>query len=370
MPHLLVVLLLLLTAGSARATGIDGLAFVPSRLASEVAVIDTRSGGVVRRLPTGSPPLHAAVSDSLRRVITTSWRGNTVNLIDPDGLLPIERIPIGVRPDGIELDPSGRLLAVSSFESDTVALVDLEARRPLAVLDGFASPHHLTFAPDGRRLYVSNLAANHVSVVDVAALATVAPIVLGPLEEDLGGVSNLTVTPDGRRLLATVGNGDRLAVVELPDGQVRDWVRVGDLPWRAFPTMDGRRIIVPNNGDGTASVLDGETMAELARIPVGGDISSVNTAWFETIGLVFSRDARKVTMIGLDRGERLGDIQLPGTPEAAVVSEDGSRLFVALSDEGAVAVIDVRERRLSSLIGDVVRRPWSVQIAGSLNYCR
>ena len=39
-------------------------------------------------------------------------------------------------------------------------------------------------------------------------------------------------------------------------------------------------------------------------------------------------------------------------------------------DAGAVAVIDVRERRLSSVIGDVVRRPWSVQIAGSLNYCR
>ena len=39
-------------------------------------------------------------------------------------------------------------------------------------------------------------------------------------------------------------------------------------------------------------------------------------------------------------------------------------------DGGAVAVVDVSERRLSSLIGDVVRRPWSIQIAGSLNYCR
>lgn len=369
MPQLL-ALILLLTAMSAQAAGIDGLAFVPSRLAPEVAVIDTRSGGVVRRLPTGSPPLHAAVSDNLRRVVTTSWRGNTVNLIDPDGILPIERISIGVRPDGIELDSTGRLLAVSSFESDQVSLVDLEAQRELAVLDGFASPHHLTFAPDGKRLYVSNLAANHISVVDVPAGATVEPIVLGQPEEDLGGISNLTVTPDGRRLLATVGNGDRLAVIDLPGGQVTAWTRVGELPWRAFPTMDGRRVIVPNNGDGTASILDGETMRELARIPVGGDISSVNTAWFESIGLVFSRDTRKATLIDLDRGESLEGIALPGTPEAAVVSDDGSRVFVALSDEGAVAVIDVRERRLSAVIGDVVRRPWSVQIAGSLNYCR
>ena len=96
----------------------------------------------------------------------------------------------------------------------------------------------------------------------------------------------------------------------------------------------------------------------------------MNTAWFETIALVFSRETRTATMIDLDRGKGLGKIELPGTPEAAVVSDDGRRVFVALSDEGAVAVIDVRERRLSSMIGEVVRRPWSVQIAGSLNYCR
>src|SRR5262245_32610593 len=103
MPQFLIAILLLLSALPARAAGIDGLAFVPSRLAPEVAVIDPRSGTVVRKLATATPPLHAAVSDSLRRVVTTSWRGNTVNLIDPDGLLPPERIALALRPDGIEL---------------------------------------------------------------------------------------------------------------------------------------------------------------------------------------------------------------------------------------------------------------------------
>lgn len=368
--RLVLFLALLLASGGAHAAGIAGLAFVPSRLAPQVAVIDTRSDAVVRRLPTGTPPLHAAVSESLRRVVTTSWRGNLVNLIDPDGILPPEQIAIGLRPDGIELDPSGKVLAISSIEDNRVALVDLAGRRELALLDGFATPHHLTFAADGRRLYVSNLGANYLTVVDVAAGAVAGRIELGEPEEDLGGIGNISVAPDGKRLLVTLGSGARLAVVDPERRAVESWIAVGELPWRAFPTGDGRRVVVPNNGDGTASVLDGASLAELARIPVGGDISSVNTAWFETVAFVLSRDRRSATVIDLDRAERLAEIALPGTPEAAVASDDGARLYVALGDAGSVAVIDVRERRLASVIDDVVRRPWSVQIAGALNYCR
>ena len=178
------------------------------------------------------------------------------------------------------------------------------------------------------------------------------------------------MTPDGRRLLVTFGNSDRLAVVDARSGAVQDRIPVGQLPWRAFPTVDGRRVVVPNNGDGTVSVLDASTMKELARIATGADISSVNFAWFETMALVFSREERKATLIDLEQGARLGEIDLPGTPEAAVVNEEGSRLYVALGDEGSVGVIDVRGRRLAEVIADVVRRPWSVQISGGLNYCR
>ena len=39
-----------------------------------------------------------------------------------------------------------------------------------------------------------------------------------------------------------------------------------------------------------------------------------------------------------------GEIALPGTPETGVVTPDGTRLYVALSDAGKVAVIDVQAR--------------------------
>jgi DNA-binding beta-propeller fold protein YncE len=369
MPQLLLILLCLL-ALPARAAGIEGLVFVPSRQLPEVAVIDTRTDLVVRRLATGSVPLHAAVSASLGVLVTTSWRGNTVNLIDVEGVRPTERIALDLRPDGIALDPSGRVLAVSSLETDGVALVDLAARRQTASMAGFATPHHLAFGRDGTRLYVGNLGANRVTEVDVAAGRVVREIDLAPAEADLGGVTNLAILPDGERALAAFGGGGELALIDLALGTAPKLVPAGELPWSAFATQDGSRLLVPNQGDGTVSLLDGTSLAEIARLPVGGDVTGVATAWFETMAFVLSRADRRLTVVDLVGGTVTGTVDLPGAPEAAVTTADGSRLYVALGDVGGVAVVDVRERRLLAVIDGVARRPWGVQMAGALNYCR
>ena len=369
MPQLLLILLCLL-ASPAWATASAGLAFVPSRLVPEVAVIDTRADAVLRRLPTGTVPLHAAVSASQDLLVTTSWRGRVVNLIDVAGILPTETVALDVRPDGIALDPAGRILAVSSLEQDAVALVDLAARRQTATIAGLATPHHLAFSADGTRLYVGNLGADRVSEIDVAGGVLLREIELAPAGGERGGVTNLTLLPDRRRALAVFGSGAELALIDLAAGQVAGMVPVGELPWHAFATMDGARIVVPNRGEETVSLLDGASLREIARVPVAGDVADVSFAWFESAAFVLGRGARKVTVIDLAGGAVLAEIDLPGAPEAAVAAADGGRVYVALADLGAVAVIDARERRLVKVIDGVARRPWGVQMAGASNYCR
>jgi DNA-binding beta-propeller fold protein YncE len=368
MPHLLLLLLLLLLPRSAAA--IDGLVFVPSRLAAEVAVLDTRRGEVVRRLRTGSAPLHAAVSAELDLVVTTSWRGNKVNLIDANGVLPTQEVALDLRPDGIALDPGGRMLAVSSLESDSVALVDLVGRRQTAGIAGLATPHHLAFSADGGRLYVGNLGADRITEIDVAAGTVARQIELAPAGAGLGGVANLTILPDGRRALAVFGSGSELALVDLARGTAAGRVKVGELPWHAFVTMDGSRILVPHRGEDAVALLDGTTLREIARVPVGADVADVAFGWFESVAFVLSRGARTATAIDLATGTVLAEIALPGAPEAGLTTDAGSRLYVALGDVGGVAVIDTRSRRLTHVIDGVARRPWSVQVAGALNYCR
>jgi DNA-binding beta-propeller fold protein YncE len=370
MPHLILFLLCLLLWPKP-ADAVEDLVFVPSKLTPEVAVLDSRSDTVVRRLRTGSAPLHATVSAELGLLlVTTSWRGDLVNLIDVDGILATGQVALDPRPDGIALDPAGRVLAVSSLESDRIALVDLATRRQTASVASLATPHHLAFSGDGRRLYVANLGANRVTEIDVAAGAIARQFEPAPADADLGGVGNLAILPDGRRALAAFGGGSELALIDLNQGTALRRVPVGELPWHAFATMDGSRILVPYRGEDTIAVLDGATLREIARVPAGTDIVDVSFGWFESVAFVLSRGDRKATAIDVETGRTLGEIALPGVPEAGVATRDGQRLYVALGDTGGVAVLDMRARRLAKVIGGVARRPWGVQMAGAFNYCR
>ena len=84
---------------------------------------------------------------------------------------------------------------------------------------------------------------------------------------------------------------------------------------------------------------------------------------------MFARTQRKAIVIDLDQGNMLDEIKLPGRPEAGVTTPDGSKIYVALGDENAVAVIDAQARRVTALIADVGDHPWGAYMVGTINYC-
>jgi YVTN family beta-propeller protein len=74
-------------------------------------------------------------------------------------------------------------------------------------------------------------------------------------------------------------------------------------------------------------------------------------------------------LLDLESLSPAGEIALPGSPETGVVSPHGKKLYVALSDVGKVAVIDVPGRKLLGTIDGVGQEPWGVTLAGADNYC-
>jgi YVTN family beta-propeller protein len=278
----------------------------------------------------------------------------------------------------MELSPDGVLLAVGNIGAGTVSLVSLREEREIARVDGLFEPHNLTFSPDGSLLYIANLGASHVSVIDVAKAAIIdeikvaePPVLAG--KEDPGaefqGIINVTATPDGRLGFAAHGEANELAVIDLRTRAVKQRVALGDLPWRAYSTADGRFMLVPNNGDRTLSVISTATLEVVATLPAAEDMTGVNTGWFETTAFALSRAGRKAVVYDLEAMARVGEIALPGTPETGVTTPDGAKLYVALSDTDQVAVIDVHKRALTKTIDGVGDEPWGTMMTGTLNYC-
>jgi YVTN family beta-propeller protein len=355
----------------------DDYVFVPNRSSADVAVIDTRTDRLVARVPVGRLPHQVVVSDVAGKLVASNTADDTISIVDLK-TLQARTLHLDDEPEHMALAPDGVLLAIGNLAAGTVSLVSLEQERELARVPGLFDPHNLTFSPDAGLLYVANLGANHVSVIDVASARVVDEIPVGRpaniaaaagIGAEFQGIINVTATPDGRLGFAAHGEANELAVIDLRTRAVKKNVALGELPWRAYGTADGRFMLVPNNGERTLSVISTAALEVVATLPAAEDVTGVNTGWFETTALALSRAEKKAVVYDLQRMTRAGEIALPGTPETGVTTPDGTKLYVALSDTDQVAVIDIRARELIRTIDDVGDEPWGAMMIGALNYC-
>jgi len=253
------------SAGAAALEDIGRYVFVPNRASADVAVIDTVTDEVVARVQVGKVPHQVAVSEDLAKLVATNTEDDTISVVDLETLEAEATIALGSSPEHMQLSPTGRLLAVANIGAGTVSLVSLTEKREVARVGGLIEPHNLTFSPDGELLYVANLGADHVSVVDVARAEVVEEIPVAeptPIASatrdgaaEFQGIVNVTATPDGRLGFAAHGEGNTLAVIDLSKGRKVKDIALGELPWRAFATADGRFMLVPNNGERSVSVI-------------------------------------------------------------------------------------------------------------------
>ena len=370
----------LLWPGSARAhESIEHLLFVPDRALAQVTVIDTNKDAVIAQIPVGRVPHQVSVSVPLGKLVASNTADDTISIVDLESFETRATLRLGSAPEHMELSPDGRLLAVGNIEGGTVSLVDLAGEREIARIPGLSAPHNLTFSRDGARLYVSNLGAGHVSVIDVARARITAQI---PVTEprllavkgtdpgaDYQGIINVTASADGHLGFAAHGEDDTLAVIDLDSGEKVTSLSLGDRPWRAYRSADGRYMIVPNNGDATVSIVSAKTLQTVATLPGAAGVTGVNTDPAGKTAFVISRAEEKVVLLDLESLSPAGEIALPGGPETGVISPHGKKLYVALSGTGKVAVIDVPGRKLIGMIDGVGAEPWGTTMAGADNYC-
>ena len=363
---------------AAALSDLDNYIFVPNRASADVAVIDARTDKVVAKVQVGHTPHQVAVSGKLGKMVTSNTSDNTITIVDLKTLQTAATLTLGAMPEHIEISPHGGVLAVGNIGAGTVSLVSLKENRELRRVSGLHEPHNMTFSPNGKLLYVSNLGAEFVSVIDVAAGKIINEISIGAPKamaakgsqgEEYQGIINVTPTPDGRHGFAAYGEGDALAVLDLRTQKTLKTISVGDTPWRAYATADGKFMIVPNNGDKTVSIISTSSLKEVARLKGAADMTGVNTGASESTAMILSRSENKAIVIDLRTLTVAGEIALPGTPETGVTTLDGKKLYVALSSSNQVAVIDMEKRTLVGAIGGVGEGPWGAHIAGAGNYC-
>lgn len=223
------------------------------------------------------------------------------------------------------LTPDGSTLFVSMPEADQVAVVDTASWEVTASLDVGPRPGRLELQPDGRYLWV---------------------VYEGAREE--GGASGVTVVDaEARRVVADVATGR---------GE-HDLVLAGD-----------RAAFITNRDDGTLSVVDVESLREVAELPVGDE--PVAVAHSELGEAVYVVDHAGGIVV-IDAESRKVGPRIEAEPGlTGIFFEPGGRLgFVVNPERDLLHLLDAASNRIVQS-GEMEDGPDQVAFSDELAYVR
>jgi len=325
-------------------------------------------------------PHMAMVSPDGRWVVTGGTSSNKAYIIDLPTLTLAKTIPVDFAPEHLSFSPDGRYYYQGNPSGDSISVIDMVSLTKIKTISGLVEPLNITFTPDGSKAYVANYGAHWVGVIDVTRHELLKKIQIGEVPKissldpdrylgDIKGVSNASISNDGRYLYASDGDLGIVGVIDTRDDKVIKTIRVGADPWRAYMSHDGRYAVTINNGDETISFIDTTSNEKVAELEAGPDMVGVNFAAGKafvisaTSGFLYVYDMATLTPAG--RIKIGNQLQL----ETATTDTADETLYLAVSTNNSIYAIDARTEQVEQ-IADVGLYPWGTHIMDSKdNYC-
>jgi YVTN family beta-propeller protein len=322
--RLAVVVVVLLQATLVHAQTPSPALLVLNKGANEMAIVDPSAMKVVARVPVGEGPHEVATDGKLAFVANygSHTPGNTISVIDLATQKEIKRVDLGPlqRPHGIVVN-GGKVYFTA--EDTTARWAHASTTRPpdLRPPDGFVS----TYDPSDR----------------------------GQWSWSTGeyGTHMLVVSKDGKKVFTTNIRSDSVSVHEreAPPGAQGTVIRVGKGPEGIDISPDGREVWVAHSQDGGISIIDVDSKKVVKTLSISTKRS--NRLKFTPDGkwvLVSDMDGDEVVVLDSQTRNQIKRIKTGGHPEGIQMEPNGSRAFVALAQEGAVAAIDLKTLEVSS----------------------
>ncbi|MFE2600240.1 DUF305 domain-containing protein [Streptomyces sp. NPDC059396] len=297
------------------------------------------------------------------RVYTADQTSNTVSVIDPaaNRLLGVIRlgdpVPGALSPlyreqllvHGMGFSPDHRTIAVVSIGSNSVTLIETATNKVKGVVYVGRSPHETFFTPDGRELWATVRGEDYVSVIDPVRMKEKRRV------RTANGPGMVLFRPDGRYAFVPSSFTPEVDVVD-----TRTYRVVARVP-QASPfspnlavSRDGTEVWFTLKDSGKTQVMSARPpfriLATLDSGPITNHVTLVDNAkghfGYVTVG---GENAVKVYRRG-KVPSLVATIPTGDLPHGIWVSGDGTRVYVGLENQDAVAAVDTLKNRIIATI--------------------
>ena len=236
-----------------------------------IAIYDTETMELTGRIRGVPAPETFDLHPDGRRLIVSNEEDAAASIWDVETGEFLGEFLTGEEPEGVQVMSDGRLVFVASEAANIVHVIDLLANDVIADILVDTRPRRFALTPDEKELWVSAELAGIVNIIDVATLKLVGDIPFLPTgfrSEEVTPV-DLLITSDGKRAYVALGRANHVAVVDVSNREVIDYVLVGKRAWGLALTADEKRLFVANGLSDDVTVVDTTTLKPITSIPVG-----------------------------------------------------------------------------------------------------
>ena len=216
---------------------------IVNRDSNDIAFMDIATHKMVGNVFLGNNvnPHMAMMSHDGRYVVTGGTRANKAYIIDVPTMTLLKEIRVDFAPEHLAFSPDGRYYYQGNPDGDSISVIDMVSMTEIKRIPGLVEPLNITFTPDGTKAYIGNYGAHWVGVIDVTRHELLKRIQIGEvpgvakLDPDrylgeIKGVSNASISNDGRYLYAADSDLGIVGVIDTRDDKVVKTIRVGAEP--------------------------------------------------------------------------------------------------------------------------------------------
>jgi len=239
-------------------------------------------------------------------------------------------------------DLKGTLVVVNQ-RSDTATLVDLATMQAYKHVPVGGGPHEAAVSPDGKTAIVTNYfkqgvgPSNSLSVIELPSGDVRKTISLGEYRQphDIRWV-------DGSRVVLTVEANQALLLVDVASGNVVRKFETGVAGSHMLSlSADRKRLYCSNMGPGTVTAFDFQTGAKLKEVRCGQQTEGVGVTLDGRWIWAGNRAEDTITIIDAEKLEVAKTVKSAGFPYRVQFTPNGKSALIPHATSGELVVFDV-----------------------------